>query len=55
MVTPRHVIMKTCHDTPDQSEQVYSDRFMDYDYAWNLVNWLNRSSDTHTYYLEESP
>lgn len=52
--TTRHVIMKHRVEHPEQAEQVYSDRFMDYDYAWHLADWLNRFSDTHTYYLEES-
>lgn len=53
-VMARHIIMKARHDGTGHAEQVYSDKFSDYDYAWNLMQWLNRASETHSYWLEES-
>lgn len=49
----KHVLMRSRTDQQSTPEQVFSDRFSDHDYAWNLTDWLNRHSDTHTYWLEE--
>ena len=52
-MTQRYVIKKK-KDEAEVGHQVYSDQFMDYDYAWNLVDWLNKhNGESFIYYLEE--
>lgn len=49
----RHIILKA-KNHGDAGKQVYSDKFMDYDYAWYLTDWLNKhNGDNFIYWLDE--
>jgi hypothetical protein len=37
----------------NKAQQVYSDKFLEYDYVYNLAVWLNRHNPAWTYWLKE--
>lgn len=37
----------------NKAEQVYSDKFMDYDYVYGLIGWLNHFNPSYTYWIKE--
>lgn len=50
----RHVIMKDKEHGGANAEQVYSEKFSDYNYASGLTDWLNHiNGDNYVYWTVE--